>query len=97
MESTNIGVMSCMHVLCYAFIGGEQDDNKFLEQLVTSLLSSTTLYQLKLIVNKPLTTCQQAGNKLCGELILLTSCWNCYKSAACLLRLVRFHTCVVRT
>jgi hypothetical protein len=55
MESTNIGVMSCMHVLCYAFIGGEQDDNKFLEQLVTSLLSSTTLYQVN---------CQQAVDNL---------------------------------
>ena len=26
-------------------------------------------------MNKPLTTCQQAGNKQC-EHILLTSCWN---------------------
>jgi hypothetical protein len=49
-----------------------QDDNKLLEQLVASLLSSTTLQQ---VVNKPLTTCQQAGNKQC-EHILLTSCWN---------------------
>jgi hypothetical protein len=48
-----------------------QDDNKLLEQLVTSVLSSTTLQQ---VVNKPLTSCQQAGNKQC-EHILLTS-WN---------------------
>jgi hypothetical protein len=49
-----------------------QDDNKLLEQLVTRLLSSTTLWQ---VVNKLLNTCQQAWNKQC-EHILLTSCWN---------------------
>ena len=43
-----------------------------LEQLVTSLLNSATFQQ---VVNKPLTTCKQAGNKQC-EHILLTSCWN---------------------
>jgi hypothetical protein len=49
-----------------------QDDNKLLEQLVTNLLSSTTLWQ---VVNKSSTTCQQAGNKPC-EHILMTSCGN---------------------
>ena len=48
-----------------------QDDNKLLA-LVTSLLSSTTLWR---VANKPLTTCQQAGNKQ-YEHILLASCWN---------------------
>jgi hypothetical protein len=65
-----------------------QDDNKLLEQLVTSLLSSTTLKQ---VVNKPLTTCQQAGNKQC-EHILLTNCWN---SIATNLLHVWYNLCVL--
>jgi hypothetical protein len=56
-----------------------QDDNKLLEQLVTSLLNSTTLEQ---VVNKPLTTCQQARNKQC-EHIPLTSCWNSIAIQVC--------------
>ena len=63
-----------------------------LEQLVTSLLSSTTLKQ---VVNKPLTTCQQAGNKQC-EHIPLTSCWNSITSlqvCCSLVQLVRFYVC----
>ena len=49
------------------------------QQLVTSLLSSTTLQQ---VVNKPLRTCQQAGNKQCKH-ILLTSCWNRLLQVCC--------------
>jgi hypothetical protein len=45
-----------------------QDDNKLLEQPVTSLLRSTTLYQ---VVNKSLKACQQAGNKHCSVASLL--------------------------
>jgi hypothetical protein len=58
-----------------------QDDNKLLEQLVTSLLSTTTLF----------VSTSWERFKQC-ELILLTSCWNsihCYQSAAGLLQLVR--------
>jgi hypothetical protein len=65
-----------------------QDDSKLLEQLVTSLSSSTTFRQ---VVNKPLTTCQQAGNKQC-EHILLTSCWN---SIATSLLQVCYNLCVL--
>ena len=65
-----------------------------LEQLVTSLLSSTTLLQ---VVDKPLTTYQQAGNKQC-EHILLTSCWN--SIATSLLQIcynLCVFTCVIQT
>jgi hypothetical protein len=58
-----------------------------LEQLVTSLWSSTTLWQ---VVNKPLTTCQRAEKKQC-EHILLTSCWN---SIATSLLQVCYNLCV---
>jgi hypothetical protein len=68
-----------------------QDDNKLLDQLVTSLLSSTTLYIASCQqAVKPLTTCQQAGNKQC-EHILLTSCWN---SIATSLLQVCYNLCV---
>ena len=43
-----------------------QDDNKLME--LTTCNKSVEL-------NKPMTTCQQAGNKQCKH-ILLTSCWN---------------------
>jgi hypothetical protein len=42
------------------------------------------------VLDKPLTTCQQAGNKQC-EHILLTSCWN---SIATSLLLVCYNLCV---
>ena len=58
-----------------------QDDNKLLEQLVTSLLSSTILC---------MASCQQAGNKQ-WEHILLTSCWN---SIATSLLQVCYNLCV---
>ena len=58
-----------------------------LQDNTVSLLSSTTLQQ---VVNKPLTTCQQAGNKQC-EHILLTSCWN---SIATSLLQVCYNLCV---
>jgi hypothetical protein len=58
-----------------------QDDNKLLEQLVTCLLSSTTLC---------MASCQQAGNKQ-WEHILLTSCWN---SIATSLLQVCYNLCV---
>ena len=60
-----------------------QDDNKLLEQLATSLLSSTTLWQ---VANKLLTTCQHPVDKLLEQ--------HCYKSAAGLLQLVRFYVTV---
>jgi hypothetical protein len=79
--ATRLSLTTCWQVVQL------QDDNKLLEQLVTSLLSSTTLQQ---VVNKPLTTCQQAGNKQC-EHILLTSCWN---SIATSLLQVCYNLCV---
>jgi hypothetical protein len=56
-------------------------DNKLLEQLVTSLLSSTTLQHL---VNKLLT--KHPDDKLLEQ--------HCYKSAVALSQLARFYTCV---
>jgi hypothetical protein len=74
--ATRLSLTTCQQVVEL------QDDNKLLEQLVASLLSSTTF--------KPLTTCQQAGNKQC-EHILLTSCWN---SIATSLLQVCYNLCV---
>jgi hypothetical protein len=71
-----------------------QDDSKLLEQLVTSLLNSTTTH---------VASCQQAVNNLSTSLEqavrthpvdkLLEQ--HCYKSAAGLLQLVRFYVCIV--
>jgi hypothetical protein len=65
-------LQGCDSQLVDEYIVELQDDNKLLEQFVTSLLSSATLSP---VANKPLTTCQQAENKQC-EHILLTNCWN---------------------
>jgi hypothetical protein len=77
--SCNNGVIlsSCYKVVIHKL----QDDNKLLEQLVTSLLSSTTLQHL---VNKLLT--KHPDDKLLEQ--------HCYKSAVALSQLARFYTCV---
>ena len=46
-----------------------QDDNKLLEQLVTTTCNKSVE------LNNLVASCQQAGNKQC-EHILSTSCWN---------------------
>jgi hypothetical protein len=68
MVATGLSLITCWQVVEL------QDDNKLLEQLVTSLLNEQP-WHLAVSFNKILTTCQQAGNKQC-EHILLTSCWN---------------------
>jgi hypothetical protein len=78
--SVKISIQKYADLRCFSLLG-------MLEKLVTSPFSSTTLWQ---VFNKALTTCQQAGNKQC-EHILLISCWN---SIATSLLQVCYNSCV---
>jgi hypothetical protein len=86
--ATSLSLTTCRQIVKL------QDDSKLLEQLVTSLLNSTTTH---------VASCQQAVNNLSTSLEqavrthpvdkLLEQ--HCYKSAAGLLQLVRFYVCIV--
>jgi hypothetical protein len=74
---------------CYSQLVELQDDNQLLEQLVTSLLSSTTCQGP---VDNFSTNWEQAVRTHPVDKSLEQ---HCYKSAAGLLQLVRFYVCTV--